>query len=184
MSRKNAIYGLSGDPITNGHLWVIEKSIDLFDHLTVVIANNPSKKYTFTLQERVNMAKEIIYEIDSDFERVHVDTIENQYLSIYTQDRNIKWMVRGIRNERDFSYEREMSHVNSELASNVNTVFLIPPKNLDSVSSSFIKSMIGPDDWEEFIRYSVPDATYKALVNKFSTKKKKKQLKDGNDIPF
>jgi pantetheine-phosphate adenylyltransferase len=160
----------------------IQKAISLFDELTVAIADNPSKKYTFSLDERVEMAKKIVYDMDRNFKRVHVEAIKNEYLALFAQDRKIEWMVRGVRNERDFSYEREMSHINEELTDGVSTVFLIPPKNLDGVSSSFVKNMVGPKGWQEFIRASLPDVSYEAMIRKFDPKAK--SARDHDDICF
>ena len=159
---KRAVYAGSFDPITNGHLWMIEQGIRLFDELVVAIGTNPDKIYTFTLEERVAMLQGTINHLSS----VRVDTPGHKFLVHYAQSMGAQYILRGIRSERDYGYEREMRYVNNDLRPDIVTVFLIPPRAIAEVSSSLVKGLIGLEGWESVVRQYVPEATFRFLIKK------------------
>ena len=161
---KKAIYAGSFDPITNGHFWMIEQGAILFDELIVAVGTNPEKHYTFSRKQRVKMVKETIRE----FAEVSVDSFEHQFLVYYAQSVGAQYILRGIRNGEDYEYERGMRYINSDLRSDIVTVFLIPPREIAEVSSSMVKGMVGPAGWQAAIRKYVPDVTYHVMVEKFA----------------
>lgn len=166
---KKAVYAGSFDPITNGHLWMIQEGAKLFDELAVAIGVNPDKKYTFSLEERLEMIKKVAKE----FANVKIDSFENQYLVNYANAANAKYILRGIRDlkdEKDLKYEMEMRHVNEDLNPNITTVFLIPPRNISEISSSMVKGLIGPEGWESVVENYVPKQVYVKLLEKFKGK--------------
>ena len=77
---KKVVYAGSFDPITNGHLWMIQRAAELFDEIVVAIGINPDKKYTFTLEERLETIKAVISSYRLDTARIHVDSFENEFL--------------------------------------------------------------------------------------------------------
>ena len=161
---KRAVYAGSFDPLTHGHLWMIEEGRKLFDELIVALGINPAKDYTFNIEKRMEILKETIGTKDN----IRVDEFENKYLVQYASEQNAQFILRGIRTEGDYSYERQMRHINGDLQSNITTIFLIPPREIAEVSSSFVKGLVGPDGWEDVIDDYVPPAVHKILLEKFS----------------
>ncbi len=154
-----AVYAGSFDPPTKGHVWMIEHASAMFDRLIVAVARNPEKSYTFDLALREKWLREV----SAGFSNVEVATLENEFLAHYARDRGARFMVRGIRNEDDYQYERAMRYVNADLAPGLTTVFLMPPRELCEVSSSFVKGMVGPSGWEPVVRGYVPGTVYEYM---------------------
>ena len=157
---RRAVYAGSFDPLTNGHMWMITEGIKLFDKLTVAIGVNPDKTYTFPLDERL----ELLRECTKHLENVTVDTFENDYLAKYATKQDANFILRGIRSETDYAYERGMRHINGDMRPGITTVFLIPPREFTEISSSFIKGLIGPEGWQELVQGYVPAPIYEALI--------------------
>ena len=157
---RRAVYAGSFDPITNGHLWMIREAAKLFDELVVAIGINPDKTYTFDLETRLDLIRQCTGGIPN----ITVSHFENLYLAHYAKDVNADFIVRGIRSVSDYEYEKGMRHINEELEGEVSSVFLIPPREISEISSSFIKGMVGPDDWEQVVHRYVPECVFKLLV--------------------
>ena len=88
----------------------------------------------------------------------------NRYLIDFARERGAHFVLRGIRTESDYEYERAMRNINGDLAPGVTTVFLMPPREIAEVSSSLVKSLVGPAGWEDVVRKYVPDAVHAKLV--------------------
>lgn len=161
---KRAVYAGSFDPLTRGHLWMIEEGARLFDELIVAIGTNPAKAYTFSVEERLRMLRESLIEKDG----VSIDRFENKFLVHYAKKAEATHILRGIRSEHDYSYERGMRYINGDLQPGIGTVFLMPPREIAEVSSSFVKGLVGPEGWEEVVRQYVSDPVYKMILEKFS----------------
>ena len=159
---KTAVYAGSFDPPTNGHLWMIEQGLSLFDRLIVAIGNNPSKTYTFSVPQRIKLLRESTPHHDN----LTIEHFDNRYLVDYAQEQGAKYILRGIRSPSDFEYERVMRHINNDLAPSVTTCFLMPPRELSQVSSSMVESLIGPKGWEQTVQRYVPEPVFKALKAK------------------
>ncbi len=156
---RTTVYAGSFDPLTNGHLWMIQEGARLFDHLVVALGTNPLKKYTFSLEERIEMVRKST----RTFPNVSVDSFESEYLVNYAWSVGAQYVLRGIRTESDYEYERSMRHVNHDFNSQIITVFLMPPREIAEVSSSFVKGLVGPKGWEEAVERYLPRNVY----NKF-----------------
>lgn len=156
---RTAVYAGSFDPPTNGHLWMIERGLELFDHVYVAIGSNPSKKYTFSVEERIEMLKDSI----PSCERLSISSFDNKYLVDYTAEVGAKYILRGIRNQNDYEYERVMRHLNGDMASDITTTFLMPPRSISEISSSIVKGLIGPDGWQDILRRYVPQPVFDKL---------------------
>lgn len=157
---RHAVYAGSFDPITNGHLWMIDHGSRLFDRLTVAIGINPDKRYRFGLDDRLAMLREAV----APFANVTVAHYENRFLVHYAREVGAGFILRGIRNEQDYGYERGMRYVNGEFDADVSSVFLMPPREYAEISSSFVKGLVGPDGWEQMLQKYVPPGVYREFV--------------------
>jgi len=160
---RKAVYAGSFDPLTNGHLWMIEEGSKQFDELVVAIGINPGKKYTFSLEDRLNMLKRSTRQ----FPNIRIDSFENEFLVNYASSVGAQYVLRGIRTGGDYEYERGMRYVNSDLNPKIVTSFLMPPREFIEVSSSLVKGLVGPNGWEDVIEDYVPRNVYNAFLVKF-----------------
>lgn len=154
-----AVYAGSFDPLTNGHLWMIQRGLEMFDRLIVAIGNNPSKSYSYSVEERLEMLRASLPMSD----RLEIDHFNNRYLVDYAKKKNASYILRGIRSPNDYEYERVMRHINADMAPEITTAFLMPPRDVAELSSSMIKSLTGPEGWEETVKRYVPDEVFKVL---------------------
>ena len=159
---RTAVYAGSFDPPTNGHLWMIERGLEMFDRLIVAIGTNPSKSYSFKVEERLELLGASLPACD----RLTIAHFDNRYLVDYAKKMEAKYVLRGIRSSNDYEYERVMRHINSDMAPEITTVFLMPPRDIAELSSSMIKSLIGPTGWEETVRRYVPGPVFLALESR------------------
>lgn len=159
---RTAVYAGTFDPPTLGHLWMIERGLALFDHLIVAIGTNPSKSHTFTTQERISLLQQSL----PPNPRLTISHFDNRYLVDYAISRNATSILRGIRSPDDYEYERVMRHINADMAPSITTVFLMPPREIAEVSSSMVKSLIGPSGWEDIVSRYVPKPVFQALASK------------------
>ncbi|MFO0561642.1 MAG: pantetheine-phosphate adenylyltransferase [Polyangiales bacterium] len=130
-----AVYPGSFDPLTNGHLDIIQRSCVLFDKLIVAVAHNQRKQPLFTLEERIAMVRSV-----SDPAKVEVDTIDGLLVD-YAHTKGACAVVRGLRAVADFEYEFQMTLMNRRLAPDVETVFLMTRDDHSFVSSSLVKEV-------------------------------------------
>ena len=158
---KVAVYPGTFDPITNGHLDVIERSALVFDKVIVAILGvSDNKKIVFDKDERLNLVKESI----SKFENVEVDIFDDLLVE-YAKSKNATAIIRGLRAVSDFEYEFQMALMNRNLNSNISTVFLMPHQKYIHISSSLVKevSKLGGD-----ISPYVPEHVEVSLKDKYS----------------
>ncbi|WP_374354229.1 pantetheine-phosphate adenylyltransferase [Chitinimonas sp.] len=153
---KRAVYAGSFDPVTNGHLWMIERGYELFDEMIVAIGVNPDKRATFSVEEREDMLREVTQHLPN----LKVTSFENQFLVNYARSVGANYILRGIRNPSDYEFERTMRYINSDLVPEVTTTFLMPPRSIAEVSSTMIKGLVGPEGWEEVLKKYVPPAVH------------------------
>lgn len=157
---QKAVYAGSFDPVTHGHLWMIERGADLFDELVVAIGINPEKRYTFSLPEREAMLRETI----SHHPNVTVAVFENQFLVKYAKSIGAHSILRGIRSPDDYEFEKRMRYVNGDLHPEITTVFLMPPREIAEVSSTMVKGLVGPVGWKPVVERYVPSPVFSRLV--------------------
>ena len=141
--KQKAIYPGTFDPFTNGHLDVLERALNIFEEVIVVIAENSQKHALFTIEEREVMTKEIT----GGYLGVSVEVLHKGLLADYARQAGAKSIVRGVRQVKDFEYEFQMSLLNRQLYPEVTTVFLMPNVKYTYVASSIIKevAMLGGD---------------------------------------
>lgn len=156
---QTAVYAGSFDPPTNGHLWMIQQGLELFESLVVAIGSNPGKDYTFSVEERLELLRSSI----PSCERLTITHFDNRFLVDYAKEVGAEFILRGIRSPQDYEYERMMRHINADMAPEISTIFLMPPRDIAELSSSMIKGLTGPDGWEKTVRRYVPPPVFDAL---------------------
>lgn len=163
MATKALITG-SFDPLTMGHLDIVERAAGLFDELTIGIIVNPSKNSMFTLKEREEMIKETV----AHLENITVDSFSG-LLADYVNENNYNVIVRGLRSSVDFDYELQMAQMNDRLFNDgVETVLLMSDPKYSFISSSVIKEV---HTLGGAIDGLVPDIIYDKMKAKLARKK-------------
>ena len=131
-----AIYPGTFDPITNGHVDLVQRACRLFDHVVVAIAAGSTKAPVFSLEERVTLAQEVLTGCDN-FEVCSFDTL----LVDFMQEKGARVIIRGLRAVSDFEYEFQLASMNRKLAPEVETVFLTPAEQFSFISSSLVREI-------------------------------------------
>lgn len=135
-----AIYPGSFDPITNGHLDILDRSLSLFSEVVIVVAGTGKKSPLFSPEERVELIREVV-EATPDFrKKVKVDRWSGLIMD-YAKDNKINAVIRGLRAASDFEYEFMMASMNKQINSEVETIFMMTGQNLYFVSSTMIKEL-------------------------------------------
>jgi len=156
---KIAVYPGSFDPITNGHIDIINRGLRCFDKLVILVGYNPVKTFLFSVEERISMIKDLI----GNNPRVEVDSYEGLIVD-YVEKIGANVILRGLRALSDFEYEFQMALINRRLDRNIETVFLMTGSRWFYTNSSIIKeaaSMGGT------VRGLVPDSVFQKLKEKY-----------------
>ena len=149
----SAIYPGSFDPVTNGHLDIIERTADIFDKVTVAILINSSKTPTFTIEERIDMLKKAT---------AHIPNVEIEFfdglLVDFVRSKNAKVIIKGLRAVSDFEYEFQMAMLNKSVAPDIETLFMMTGNKYSYLSSSIVKELgrLGAPV-EEFVPQAIMD---------------------------
>jgi pantetheine-phosphate adenylyltransferase len=156
-----AIYPGSFDPLTNGHLSLIQRGLQMFDRLIVAIAVNPKKTPLFSLEER----RELIREACPDA-RVEVDSFQGLLVE-YAKQRRVNVLIRGLRAVSDFEYEFQLANMNRKLAPGIETVFMMTGEDYFYISSQLVREVasLGGD-----VTGLVPNNVHAKLTAKFARK--------------
>ena len=155
-----AVYAGTFDPPTTGHSWMIEQGADLFERLVVAVGVNPGKKPLFEVPARLEMLRAAVASRPS----VSIAAFDNRYLIDYARSIGARYILRGIRSESDYEYERAMRNINGDLGPEVTTVFLMPPREIAEVSSSLVKSLIGPAGWQDVVAKYLSPAVHARVL--------------------
>ena len=154
---KVGIYPGSFDPITLGHIDIIERSIRIFDKLIVAVLKNSEKKSLFTVDERIEMILDAVKKFDT-VEVIHFDGLTIDF----AKSNNANCIVRGLRAVTDFEYELQLAQINKQLDEKIETIFLTTNIRYSYLSSSVVKEI----------------ATYNGDISKFVTPYVEKKLKE------
>lgn len=160
MPRKIAVYPGSFDPITYGHLDIINRALQIFDSVIVAVACNSSKNSLFEINERLELIREVLVSND----KVKVDTFEGLLVD-YVLSQKATVIIRGLRAVSDFEYEFQLAQINRGITTDVETLFMMTSVPYSYLSSSVVKeisSLRGPVD------NLVPPLVKKALEKKFA----------------
>lgn len=159
MPRKRAVYPGSFDPITFGHLDIINRGLRIFDEVIIAVARNSTKNALFAIDERVQLIREVL----ADNDRAKVDTFDGLLVDyVLTQGANV--IIRGLRAVSDFEYEFQIAQMNRSISLEVETLFMMTSVPYSYLSSSIVKevsSLNGPVD------ALVPPAVRRALDEKY-----------------
>ena len=137
---RRAIYPGSFDPVTNGHLDIIERGCKLFDEIIIGILVNPEKQPLFTVDERQQMLTEVVQNLSKGRCTVHVDSFSGLLVN-YAVAQQASVIVRGIRAISDYEYELQMALMNRRLQPEIETVFMMPAETYSYVSSRLVKEV-------------------------------------------
>ena len=162
MPRKIAVYPGSFDPVTYGHIDIINRGLKIFDTVIVAVACNSTKNSLFTIDERIALIRESL----ADTERAKVDTFDGLLID-YVLAQSATVIIRGLRAVSDFEYEFQIAQMNRSISQEVETLFMMTSVPYSYLSSSIVKevsSLNGPVDT------LVPPLVKQALAKKFSDK--------------
>ncbi len=137
---RRAIFPGSFDPLTNGHLDVIQRASPLFDEIIVAVLNNPDKKPMFTVEERVAMIEDIVPSVEHGLCCVTVDSFSG-LTAEFAKSKEATAIVRGIRAVSDYEYELRMALMNRKLEPTIETVFFMADEEYSYVSSTLMKQV-------------------------------------------
>ena len=156
---RTAIYPGSFDPLTNGHLDVVQRAAKLFDRVIVAVAKNESKQPLFTLDEREALVKEAVTHLPN----VQTDSFDGLLVE-YVAKCEAKAIVRGLRAVSDFEFEFQLALMNRKLDENIETIFMMPKDTYTFLSSRIVKEIarLG-GDVSEFVPAHIQAALHKKL---------------------
>ena len=157
---KTAVYPGSFDPVTNGHIDVIERALKIFDKVIVAIGDNPGKKPTFTTEERIEMLKECT----KDLKNVEIDSFQGLLLD-FVKSKNSKIIIRGLRAVSDFEFEFQRALLNRVVNDKIETIFIMTKEHYVYLNSSIVKEMAM---FGGKLNGLVPEIVEKKLKEKFS----------------
>jgi len=134
--KNRAVYPGSFDPITNGHIDVIQRSLKIVDKVIIAVSSFQRKDFLFTVEERIEMIKET-FEGD---ERIEIDSFDGLLVD-YLKKKNVNLIVRGLRAISDFEYEFQMALTNRKLSKEIETIFIMPGEEYFFISSTLVKEV-------------------------------------------
>jgi pantetheine-phosphate adenylyltransferase len=159
---RRAVYPGTFDPVTRGHLDLIRRATELFESIDVLVAANIAKEAWFTAEERVRMLQDEV----SGWANVSVYAFDRLIVD-YMRERNIRFMLRGVRTVSDFEYEFQMAMTNRSLLSTVDTVFMMPSLCYSFTSSRLIKEIISNGgNIQEFVTSGIAERLERRLAER------------------
>ncbi len=162
MDKRTAVYPGTFDPLTNGHLDIIERASQLFSRVIIAPVSSPSKNSLFNSDERINIINEAV----KNFSNCEVYGFEGLLVDFAAQ-KNAGVIIRGLRTFSDFEYEYQMALTNRKLSKQLETVFLMPSEKFAYISSTLVREIAryGGD-----VSMFIPEAANKAVRKKFNSK--------------
>lgn len=162
---KKAVYAGSFDPLTLGHIDIIKRACNLFDEVCILINTNPAKKSLLSIEDkRLSIKYDVIEEYN--LSNITLHECSNDYTVDYCNKIGAKFLIRGIRNAKDFEYEDTLANFNKHLNDEIETIILFANNDLASVSSSGIKSLVGFNTWEQRIKPFLPFYAYNIMLER------------------
>lgn len=162
LNKRVAIYAGTFDPLTRGHEDLVRRAVNLFDHVIVAIAASLSKHPFFSLEDRVEMAKEVL----APYKNAEVCSFEGLLMD-FLHERKAKVILRGLRAASDFEYEFQMAGMNRNLYPEVETVFLTPSEQYMFISATMVREIaILGGDVSKFVQPSICERLAKRVAEK------------------
>lgn len=162
LNKRVAIYAGTFDPLTRGHEDLVRRAVNLFDHVIVAIAASLSKHPFFSLEDRVEMAKEVL----APYKNAEVCSFEGLLMD-FLHERKAKVILRGLRAASDFEYEFQMAGMNRNLFPEVETVFLTPSEQYMFISATMVREIaILGGDVSKFVQPSICERLAKRVAEK------------------
>ncbi len=175
MRDASAIYPGSFDPITNGHVDIIERGLRVFDRIVIAVLKNPKKQPLFTTKERVRMIQDIF----ASKKEVEVRAFDGLLVD-FARDQGTRVVIRGLRAISDFEYEFQMALMNRSLAPDIETFFMMPSVNYTFLSSNVVREVAGLGGSVDGL---VPGLVSRKLRAKMSAfQKSQKSIKAGKHV--
>ena len=142
-----AIFPGSFDPITIGHVDIIERALPLFDKIIISVGSNSEKKYFFNLEKRIQWIKKVFIKNP----KIEVKSY-NKLTVEFAKDSNARFLIRGLRNISDFEFEKTMAHANSELNPSIESVFFLTKPKYSFITSTVVRDTIRNEgDYQKFV---------------------------------
>ena len=158
--KKIAVFPGSFDPITIGHVDIIERSVDLFDKIFVAIGVNTQKQYLFDLEQRLDWLREVF----QNHPTIAVDSYEG-LTTRYCDKVEANYIIRGIRSAGDFEYEKTIAHLNNSMNPNLETLLILSKPEYSSISSTIVREIIRADgDVSKFVPKEIVESLHKEWI--------------------
>ncbi len=154
-----AIYPGTFDPITNGHLDLVDRGLRIFDEILIAVAPNPKKQPLFSLQERLALIKESV----KDCQNVRIEPFDGLLVD-YVKHKGGVAIIRGLRAISDFEYEMQMALMNRRLVTEIETVFMMPSEEFSFITSTIVKEVAS---FGGSVKGLVPEVVERALREKY-----------------
>ncbi len=158
--KRIAVYAGSFDPPTLGHLWMMREGAALFDELIVVLAVNPDKRGFLPMAEREALLRRMLAELPG---KTRLAVQERGFLAEFAREQGAQYLLRGLRNAADLDYEKTIARMNARMEPGLRSVFLLPPPELEDVSSTLVRGFVGQPGWERWAAPCVPPCVLEAL---------------------
>ncbi len=151
MGKRIALFPGSFDPVTLGHYDIVKRAIPLFDKIVIGIGTNVSKRYMFSVEDRVEFIKETF----KDYEKIEVTPYEGLTVD-FCNEIGAQFILRGLRNPADFEFEKAIAHANRKMNNNIEMVFLLTSSGKSYISSSIVRDVMkNGGDYSGFVPNSV-----------------------------
>ncbi len=135
--KKIAIFPGSFDPITTGHVDIVKRAIPLFDKIIIAIGINSQKQSLYSLDQRIEWIKKVF----ADYKTVSVESYNGLTVN-FCNEKNAKYILRGIRSASDFDYEKTIAHLNNAMFPDIETILILAKPELSSISSTIVREII------------------------------------------
>lgn len=141
---------------------MMSRGCELFDELIVVLAVNPEKKGFLSMESRRAALEKMAAGLPGN---VRVEVVPQGFLVDFASNTGATHLLRGVRNTIDFEYEKAMARMNARMQPEIQTVFLMPPSELEEISSSMVRGFVGLPGWERWVKACVPPCVYDAICS-------------------
>lgn len=140
----------------------MSRGCELFDELIVVLAVNPEKKGFLSMEARREALEKMAAGLPGN---VRVEVVPQGFLVDFASNTGATHLLRGVRNTIDFEYEKAMARMNTRMQPEIQTVFLMPPSELEEISSSMVRGFVGLPGWERWVKACVPPCVFEAICS-------------------